>query len=367
MSDPRIEKLARVMVEYSAPVRQGDKVVIQGAPVSQPLLLAIYREVLQHSGHPLLLPILPGAEDLFYCFASDAQLDYVSPVHKLVFETFDVSYRILSDTNTKSMSNVDGARIARFAQSHRELQETFMRRQSTGEFRWSITLFPTEAYAQDAEMSLREYEEFVYGAGLLDDPDPVARWREFAARQQKLVDWLRGKKTARVTGPHCDLAVGIEGRTFINADGTKNFPDGEIFTGPQEDVTEGWIEFSYPAIYQGREVEGVRLTFEKGRVVQASAKKGEDFLRKMLDADEGARVLGEFAIGTNNGIQKFTRNILFDEKLGGTIHCAVGAAYPDTGGQNKSAIHWDMICDMRDGGEITVDGMPFYKSGEFLV
>jgi aminopeptidase len=202
---------------------------------------------------------------------------------------------------------------------------------------------------------------------LLDDPDPVARWREVAARQQKLVDWLIGKKTLRVTGPHCDLTVGIDGRTFINADGTKNFPDGELFTGPQEDVTAGWVEFTYPAIFQGREVEGIRLTFEQGRVVQAFAKKGEEFLLKMLDTDEGARVLGEFAIGTNNGIRKFTRNILFDEKLGGTIHLAVGAAYPDTGGKNKSSLHWDMICDMRDGGQISVDGVPFYRNGEFLV
>jgi aminopeptidase len=247
------------------------------------------------------------------------------------------------------------------------LQETFMRRQATGELRWSITLFPTEAYAQDAEMSLREYEDFVYGACRLDDPDPVARWREVAARQQKLVDWLKGKKTVRVTGPHCDLTVGIEGRVFINADGTKNFPDGEIFTGPQEDVTQGHIEFTYPAIFEGREVEGVALTFEKGRVVKATAKKGEDFLLKMLDMDEGARTLGEFAIGTNDGIKKFTRNILFDEKLGGTIHCAVGAAYPDTGGQNKSSLHWDMICDMHGGGEIAVDGEPFYRNGEFLI
>ncbi len=367
MSDSRIEKLARVLVEYSAPVYKGNQVMIQGTPAAQPLLLAIYRAVLERGGHPSLLPALPGADEILYRFAGDAQLDYVSPVAKMVIETFDVQYRVLSDTNTKSLTSVDGARMAHYAQAHRGLQETFMRRQATGELRWSVTLFPTEAYAQDAEMSLREYEDFVYGACRLDDPDPVASWRQIGARQQKLVDWLRGKKVVRVTGPHCDLTVGIEGRTFVNADGTKNFPDGEIFTGPQEDVTQGHVEFTYPAIYQGREVDGIALTFEKGRVMQASAKKGQDFLRKMLDTDEGARVLGEFAIGTNNGIQKFTRNILFDEKLGGTIHVAVGASYPDTGGQNHSAIHWDMICDMRDGGEITVDGAPFYRSGEFLV
>jgi len=367
MADPRIEKLARVMVEYSAPVREGDQVLIQGTSAAQPLLLAMYRAVLEHGGHPLLMCPVPGADEVFFRFANDAQLDYVSPVTRMVAETFDVSFRIMSETNTRSMSTVDGARMSRFAYSHHELQETFMRRQATGELRWSVTLFPTEAYAQDAEMSLREYEDFVYGACLLDDPDPVASWRQVAARQQKLVDWLKGKKTVHVAGPHCDLKVGIEGRVFLNADGTKNLPDGEIFTGPQEDVTEGHVEFTYPAIYQGREVEGIALTFEQGRVTEASAKKGHDFLVRMLDTDEGARVLGEFAIGTHNGIKKFTRNILFDEKLGGTIHMAVGASYPDTGGRNKSSIHWDMICDMRDGGEITVDGVPFYKSGEFLV
>ncbi len=367
MSDPRIEKLARVMTEYSAPVHEGDQVVIMGMPVAQPLLLALYRSVLEHGGMPLLLTGVPGADSIFFTIASDAQLDYVSPVTKMIVETFDVRYYIMSDSNTKEMSLVDGARMARYAKAHREIQETFMRRQATGELRWSITLFPTNAYAQDAEMSLSEYEEFVYGAGLLDDPDPVASWREVANRQQKLVDWLAGKKTMRVTGPHCDLTVGIEGRTFINADGTKNFPDGEIFTGPQEDVTTGFVEFTYPAIYQGREVEGVRLEFDKGHVVRASAQKGEDFLLKMLDTDEGARTLGEFAIGTNKGIDRFTGQILFDEKIGGTVHMAVGASYPETGAVNKSSVHWDMICDMRDGGEIVVDGTRFYENGNFLI
>ncbi|HJW83444.1 MAG TPA: aminopeptidase, partial [Anaerolineae bacterium] len=215
------------------------------------------------------------------------------------------------------------------------ISDTFMRRQAAGELRWCVTLYPTEAYAQDAEMSLREFEEFVFGACLLSDPDPVARWKAIAARQQVLVDWLKGKKRIQVKGPNCELTVGIDGRTFINADGKRNFPDGEIFTGPEETVTEGWVKFTYPAIYQGREVEGVELEFNAGRVVKAGAKKGEGFLIKMLDTDPGARVLGEFAIGTNDSIQRFTREILFDEKIGGSIHMAVGAGYPDTGSINQ--------------------------------
>jgi aminopeptidase len=230
-----------------------------------------------------------------------------------------------------------------------------------------VTLFPTEGYAQDAGMSLRDYEDFVYGAMLLNDDDPVASWRRMAAEQQKYVDWLKGKKRVQVKGPNVDLTLGIDGRIFMNSDGKKNMPDGEIFTGPEETVTEGWVKFTYPAIYQTREVIGAELEFKAGRVVNAHATRGQDFLLSVLDTDSGSRTLGEFAIGTNRGVDRFTGNILFDEKLGGTIHLALGGAYLETGGRNQSAVHWDMICDTRDGTEITVDGEPFYRNGEFLI
>jgi aminopeptidase len=242
-----------------------------------------------------------------------------------------------------------------------------MQRSATGEFRWVGTLYPTNAYAQDAEMSLRDYEEFVYGACFCDQDDPVARWQEVHDMQQKLVDWLVGKREVRVTGPNADLTLSIEDRVFMNSDGHKNMPSGEIFTGPVEDSVEGWVRFTYPAVTAGREVEGIELKFEKGKVVEASAKKGEEFLLKMLDTDPGARYVGEFAIGTNDGIKRFTKNILFDEKIGGSFHMAVGFGFPETGSKNESAIHWDMICDMRDGGEIHVDGDMFYRSGEFMI
>jgi aminopeptidase len=216
-------------------------------------------------------------------------------------------------------------------------------------------------------MSLAEYEDFVYGAAMVHLDDPVAYWRAKAAEQQRLVDWLKGKKQVEVKGENVDLTLSIKDRVFINADGKKNFPDGEIFTGPVRDSVNGWVRFTYPAIYQSREVEGVELTFEEGKVVKATAQKGEEYLNSVLDTDEGARYLGEFAIGTNEGIQQFTRNILFDEKINGTIHMAVGAGYPETGSKNQSSIHWDMICDMRSGGEIVVDGSLFYKDGEFQV
>jgi aminopeptidase len=245
--------------------------------------------------------------------------------------------------------------------------KTYMQRAASGELRWVVTLFPTHAYAQDAEMSLSEYEDFVYGACMPDEDDPTAYWRRFSAWQQKIVDWLKGKERVHIVGPETDLRLSIAGRSFINSDGRRNMPSGEVFTGPVEDSAEGHVYFSYPAIYCGHQVTGVRLWFKDGKVVKATAEKNEDFLLETLDTDQGARYLGEFAIGTNEGITRFTGQILFDEKIHGSFHIAVGSGYPETGSKNQSAIHWDMICDMRAGGEIWVDDELLYRDGEFVV
>jgi len=367
VSDPRLAKWAHVICDYSVGIRPGDKVYLNTTPAATPLVLELTREIVQRGGYPQFLVNLPGVDEVFMRYAGEAQLKIEQPLLKKCIEEFDVRIHVSAMTNTKALSTIDPARVSLFTAAQRPLTQTFMRRQATGELRWVVTQFPTEAYAQDAEMSLREYEDFVLGACLLNDPDPVASWKVISTQQQKLVDWLKGKQRISVKGPNCEMTVGIDGRTFINADGKKNFPDGEIFTGPEETVTEGWVKFTYPAIYQGREVEGAELEFKAGRVVKAGAKKGEAFLIKMLDTDEGSRILGEFAIGTNYGIQQFTRNILFDEKIGGSIHMAVGAGYPDTGSKNQSAVHWDLICDTRDGTELAADGVPFYRSGEFLI
>jgi aminopeptidase len=367
MTDHRIDKLAKVLVEYSSPVQEGDLVVIRANAVAASLIKALYREVLRAGGHPFTQISLSGLMETFYREASDDQLDFISPVEQVISDQYRVSYGIHSETNTKALTNVDPTRQRRAQIARKALRQRFLERAARGEQLWTVTLYPTDAFAQNAEMSLDDFADFVYGACFLDDPDPVARWRDLSARQQRLVDWLKGKREVRVTGPHVDMTLSIEGRTFINSDGHHNFPSGEIFTGPVEDSVNGWVEFTYPAIHGGREVEGIRLRFENGVVVEASAKKNEDFLLKMLDTDEGARRLGEWAIGTNRNIQRFTRNILFDEKIGGTIHMALGSSYPETGGKNESAIHWDMICDMRAGGEIHVDGELFYRSGQFLI
>ena len=251
--------------------------------------------------------------------------------------------------------------------SRTDIMKTFLQRAARGEMRWTYALFPTNAYAQDAEMSLGEYEDFVYNACLGDINDPVGYWRQFSAWQQKIVDWFEGKKEVHITAPETDLYLSVEGRTFINCNGHENIPDGEVFTSPVEDSINGHVFFSYPSIENGREVSGIRLWFENGHVVKATAEKNEKFLLETLDTDEGARRVGEFAFGTNRGINRFTRQILFDEKINGSFHLALGAAYPETGGQNESAIHWDMICDMRQGGKVEVDGQLIYQNGKFLI
>jgi aminopeptidase len=367
MLDPRIDKLADVLVSYSIGVRPGDKVQINGSSLAAPLLKAVYVKTLQAGGYPLMMVSLPDIDTLLYRHASDEQLKHIPPPTQLIYETYDALIQIGSAENTKSLSSIDPSRMVLRNRAQRDLIKTFLQRSAIGQLRWSGTLFPTNAYAQDAEMSLSEYEDFVYGACLPDMNDPVTYWKQFSAWQQKIVNWLKGKNQVRVIGPETELTLSVVGRTFINCDGHENMPDGEIFTGPIENSLSGHVYFSYPAIEQGREVTGVRLWFENGKVVKAIADKNEDYLNKMLDTDEGARYVGEFAIGTNEGIQRFTRQILFDEKIGGSFHLALGAGYPETGSQNQSVIHWDMICDLRQGGEIWVDEVLLYKDGKFVI
>jgi len=367
MPDPRVEAVADILTRYSTKIQPGQLVRIFGRPAASPLLLALYRRILERGAHPWLQLELEEAEELFLTYASEAQLDYLSPIQQEIIEQVDVSIHLLCDSNTKRLSHIDPVRQARHKKATRPILERFLERTAAKELSWVGTLFPTAAFAQDAEMSLRDYENFVYGACLLGEPDPVAAWEAVSQRQQKLIDWLTPHEQIHLTGPDTDLTLSVKGRPWINCDGHENFPDGEIFTSPVEDSVEGTIRYSFPACLYGREVEDVRLWFEKGRVVKARAAKNEDFLLKMIDTDEGARYVGEFAFGTNPGIQRFTKNTLFDEKIGGTIHLALGLAFPEAGGSNRSAIHWDMVCDLRQSGTVTVDGTPFAQNGAFLI
>jgi aminopeptidase len=367
MNDPRVDKLAEVLVNYSTEVRKGDRILIQGQAVAEPLLKSIYIEALKAGGHPFIMVGLPGMNTLPYKYASDEQLQYIHEPMRYVIENYDVGITIQASENTKAMSNVDPAKLALERSARKELFVTMLQRVAERDFRWVGAQFPTNAHAQDAEMSLEEYADFVFNACVPEGKDPVQYWQEFAARQQKIVDWLEGKKVVHVQAPETDLTFSIEGRTFENSDGHENMPDGEIFTSPVEDTLEGQIAFSYPGFYQRRVVEGVRLWFEKGRIVKATAEKNEDFMLATLDTDEGSRYIGEFAIGTNEGVTKFTRNTLFDEKIIGTMHLAIGAAFPECGGTNQSSVHWDIVTDMTEGGQITVDGELLYENGQFVI
>jgi aminopeptidase len=367
MKDPRIEKLADLVVNYSAGVKPEQKVFIKGGPAAHPMLLAVYQKVLEAGAYPFLVPTMSGQVETMFKYASDKQLLHCPEPLALVADTFDVYINVLGEENTKGLSNVSPEKNNLNQKAYSRFLSTVLNRAARKEMTWALTLFPTFAHAQDAEMSLSEYEDFVYNACMPDMNDPVGYWKKVSKKQDKIVNWLNGKKDIHVTGPETDLTLSVKDRTFINCDCHENVPDGEVFTGPVETSVNGHVYFSFPAIYSGREVTGVRLWFENGKVVKATADKNEAFLLKTLDTDAGSRYVGEFAIGTNEGINKFTGEILFDEKIGGSFHMAVGMGYPETGNTNKSAIHWDMICDMRSGGEMTADGEVFYKNGKFVM
>jgi aminopeptidase len=367
MADPRVETVAKILVDYSVAVQPNQLVQITGAPEGSPLILAVYQKVLERGAHPFLQVELEDAGELLYTYASDTQLDYVPPFMNEIIEQIDANIGIWTDANTKRLTNADPAKQSRRAVARRPLFDRLLERAAKEELHWTGTVYPTHAFAQDAEMSLREFEDFVYNGCLVHESDPIQAWRTISKKQQRLVDWLNKARQIHVVGPDTDLKLEVTGRKWINCDGHENFPDGEIFTGPIEESVNGHIRYSYPACHFGREVEDVRLQFKDGKVIKATAAKNEQFLLKMLESDEGARYVGEFAFGTNPGIQRFTKNTLFDEKIGGTIHLAVGTGFPESGSKNKSAIHWDMVCDLRDGGEVRVDGTVFLKNGKILI
>ena len=366
MIDPRVVKMADVLANYCLELKQGDTFLMQGSPAATPLIRETYRAALRAGAHPVVRASLSGLDEIMYAEASREQLQFLPRITLEETDFFDARLVIQASENTKALSSVDPKRIALHQAALGPVGSRLMERSASGELRRCLTLFPTQAHAQDADMSLVDYENFVFESCLLDQPDPAEAWRDVRAKQQHIVDYLMAHDTIHIVAPGTDITYRVRGRTWLNSDGKRNFPSGEVFTGPIEDSVEGHVRFTYPAIYNGREVEDVRLSFSRGKVVEASASRGQEFLLAMLETDPGARYLGEVAFGLNYGIRRFTRNILFDEKIGGTMHMALGRSYPDSGGKNQSAIHWDLICDLRDG-EVTADGEVCYRAGKFLI
>ena len=366
MADARVERLADVLVSYSTSVGPGDLVILDSSPLAAPLVRAAYRRILEAGGNPEVHVAAEGVAEALLSEGNDAQLEWIPPARREEHEEADVRIAIEGEFNTRSLSGVDPARQARAVRARESLRRRYLERAAAGELRWCVTVFPTNAAAQEAEMSLAEYERFVYSAGFLDRDDPVGAWRAFGEELARLAAWLETRSELRIVADGTDLTVGVAGRRWIPSQGKENFPDGEVFTGPVEWSLEGEISFTYPARLQGRMIEGIRLRFEGGEVVEATAERGEPVLREMVAIDAGSRRAGEFAFGMNEAIREFTGHTLFDEKIGGTIHLALGKAYPETGGVNESALHWDLVCDLRNGSEVYADGELVYREGRFL-
>lgn len=367
MKNSHLEKYAYTLVNYCVDVSEDDLVLLQGSSLAEPLVKAVYRAILSADAHCHYAADFAGKDELFYNNASREQLEYVSPLKKFMLKNVDAMIRIGANHNTRELSEVDASRIKIHQSAQQELMEIYMNRAAEGEFNWNVCQYPTQADAQEAGMSLSSYEDFIVSACHLDKQDPAAYWKNFSSEMERIAGIMENKNEIRFLSEDTDLSLKITDRSWLVDDAQRNYPGGEIFSAPLEDSAEGKIRFSFPGIYQGREIKDIRLEFSQGKVVSATAAEGEELLHQLLEADEGARYLGEVAVGMNSGIDIFTRNMLFDEKIGGTIHLALGRAYPESGGKNESSIHWDMLCDMRDGGEILADGEVIYREGEFLI
>jgi aminopeptidase len=353
------EAFARLLCGYCLEAQPGQQVVVRSTTLAAPLLLAVQRELLEREAWPLLRTELPGATEEWWAAARDAHLDGFAPAELAEAERVDAALTIQAPENTTALAGVDPARIARATRARAPVRAAALRR------RWCGTLWPTAAGAQRAGMGTREFAGFVRRATFLDRDDPAAAWGELGAMQARLVERLGRARELRIEAEGTDLRLSVAGRTWVNSDGRRNMPSGEVFTGPVENSAEGRIRFTIPSSPRGVEVAGIELELRAGRVVNARAKRGQEYLLATLDTDPGARGLGEIGIGTNTGIDRPVGAILFDEKIGGTIHLALGRSYPETGGTNESAVHWDMICDLRAGGRLTADGEIVQQDGEF--
>lgn len=371
MRDPRVDKWADILVHYSLQAKEGQHAVIIGEIEALPLIEACYEKFIK-AGVIVDTVMAPRSfAEIQFKYATDKQLSSTSPVTRFIAENCDLYLAIGAESNSKLLSWVDPKKQALVSRARQPILDGLLNRAAKGQARWAYTHFPTAAAAQDADMGTREYEEFIFSLGHLNSEDPVAHWISVEQKQQKMIDYLSDKKILRFQNKEgTDLEVDVSGMKWVNCCGKINFPDGEVYTGPNLNSANGGVNgiarFSLPTLYRNTEVEKIELVFEKGKVVQANASKGESFLRAMIDQDDGAKKVGEIAIGTNYQMQKVTKNILFDEKFGGTFHLALGKGYPQTGNTNQSGLHWDMIFDLREGGTITADGERFYQNGQFI-
>lgn len=368
MSNSIWEKYAGLLVNYCLAVKPGDKVYIASSYLAEPLLQQVMKEVYVAGGIPLLNIEIKGVDHLAMEYGNEAQLSFVNPVKKHVFEIFDCYLNIRAPfgrgDDEKEPSDPEKFKIIQKAQQ--EINRIYFERTGNGSMRRCLCQFPTQAGADDAEMTLEDYENFVFQSCYLFEENPVEKWLQVRKKQQAYVDRLNRADKVHYKGPNIDMSFSVKGRTWINSDGRANMPSGEVFSAPIEDSVNGTVYFSYPTIYMGKDVKGISLEVKNGEIIKWDAEQGKEILDKVF-AIPGARQWGEVAVGTNYNIQRTSRNILFDEKIGGSIHMAVGQSYKQCGGKNESTVHWDMITDMKNGGEIWADGELIYKDGAFVI
>lgn len=363
-----LEKYAEILVDYSTDVKRGDLVLIRAESTQcQPLVKEIYKKVLQKGANPIVRCSIEGLGEDFIKYADDEQLNFIDPITKLEYEKVDKYISIGAPLNVKNMAKADSKKMAKRSAATRSLSSVMLNRAAKGELSWVIADYPTNALAQEAKMSLDDYTDFIINSCYLDLDNPIEKWKEIGKEQNRLVDLINGGKKLHIIGEKTDITFNVEGRKWISCSGLNNFPDGEIFTSPVEDSASGEIYFDFPAIYRGNESYKIHLKLENGKVVDAKAEKGQEFLLSMLDMDEGSRFVGEIAIGTNERVKDVTGNILFDEKIGGSIHMALGASYPETGGKNESGLHWDIIKNMKNDSKIFLDEKLIYENGKFAI
>jgi aminopeptidase len=361
LNDAVTARWASLLVDYCLQVERGETIALSASVVALPLVEACYKAIVDCGAHPLLRLDVPGLHEYFLEHADLDQLTFLAPHSLYEAQQVKARIRIAAESDIRSMSRLDPRRQATFDRARDPI------RQAARHGRWVLTQYPTEAYAHAAGMSLSEYDDFVTRAMFLDHDDPRAAWQELGRRQAGLVEYMADVKSLRIEAPGTDLTLSVAGRTWINSDGRRNMPSGEIFTGPAEDSTQGCLRSSFPVCRDGREIAGIDLEIRDGKVSSARAQEGEEYLLAMLELDAGARRFGEVGLGLNTGIDRFTGSILYDEKIGGTIHLALGQSYPETGGTNQSALHWDLIVDTRTAGQITADGRVVMQNGQWLV
>jgi aminopeptidase len=365
--DSILTKYAQLLVRYCLSLREGERLYVNSTTLAEPLVREVWREALRAGAVVEVELAFREKSRIMYAEASDAHLGYVSPAYKQAMEEFDAYLHILAPFNLREDQNVDGARAAIRREATKGLASAYSERTATRALKRNLCQFPTLANAQEAAMSLEEYEQFVYNACRLNEDDPAAAWLEVRRSQQHIVDFLNTKKTVRYEGNGIDIRFSTKGRTWINSDGQTNMPSGEVYTSPVEESVQGTVHFTYPVVHSGHMVEGVTLWVKDGLVERWEAKSGKALLDEVFANVAGSRHFGEAAIGTNYRIDRFTKNILFDEKIGGSVHMALGQSYLQAGGRNQSAIHWDLIADMKNGGRIYADDELIYESGKFLI